>query len=451
MFTNKNILVCGMAKSGQAVAKLLHELGAHITVQDKKTDITWTCDPSDFNQYLGRDPDGIVGNFDIIIISPGISVYAPFVQKAESLGVTVWGEAELAYRLCPCPMVAITGTNGKTTVTTLVGEILKQHNPGTVVGGNIGTPLTELVTKLSPGNIVVAEISSFQLETIAAFKPAVSAVLNITPDHLDRHKTMEVYISMKARIFENQSPDDVCVLNYDNPITKKMHPPGRVVYFSTTEILQDGVYLKNGNVCATFSRNPVLIAHSQYWNDGEVQILPISETRVMPENALAATALALCAGASPAQIAHVLKTFPGVPHRMEYVAELDGVEYYNDSKATNIDSAIKAIESTNRPIVLIAGGSDKDLDFTPWVKTFPGKVSHLIVIGETTQKIVDTCNNLGFNCYKCVKTLQEATDLARKISKPGDRVILSPACASFDMFKNYEERGDIFKSCVRNL
>jgi len=440
MFINRKILVCGMAKSGQSVAKLLHEMGAAVTVQDRKEVIDWdpSCNPGNFTQYLGKEPDDIVGDFDLIIISPGISVYAPFVQKAEQLGIIVWGEAELAYRLCPCPMIAITGTNGKTTVTTLVGEILKQHNPGTVVGGNIGIPLTELVTTLSPENIVVAEISSFQLETIAAFKPSISAVLNMTEDHLDRHNNMETYIAMKARIFENQSADNICVLNYDNPITRKMTPPSRVVYFSATAQLETGVFIRDGFICAKMPSN----------NEEHV-ILAISDTRVMPENALAATALCLSAGVPAGLIAQGLKTFVAVPHRMEYVATIDDVEYYNDSKATNTDAAIKAIESISKPIVLIGGGYDKNTDFTPWVELFNGRVVKLIIIGETTTKIVDTCRNLGFTNYEYAKTLREAVDIAKERAKPGYVVLFSPACASFDMFKNFEERGDMFKDYVR--
>jgi len=439
MFDNKKILVCGMAKSGQSVAKLLHQMGAAVTVQDRKEVIDWdpSCNPANFTQYLGKEPDDIVGDFDLIIISPGISVYATFVQKAEKLGITVWGEAELAYRLCPCPMIAITGTNGKTTVTTLVGEIIKQHNPGTVVGGNIGIPLTELVTTLSPGNIVVAEISSFQLETIAAFKPAISAVLNMTEDHLDRHNNMETYIAMKARIFENQSIDDICVLNYDNPITRKMTPPGQVVYFSATEQLETGVFIRDGFICAKMP------------GEDEHVILSISDTRVMPENALAATALCISAGVPAGHIAQGLKTFKAVPHRMEYVATIDDVEYYNDSKATNTDAAIKAIESINKPIVLIGGGYDKNTDFTPWVELFSGRVMNLIIIGETTPKIVDTCRNLGFTNYEYAKTLREAVDKAKERAMSGYVVLFSPACASFDMFKNFEERGNMFKDHVR--
>ena len=441
MFTGKKILVCGMAKSGQSAARLLTEMGAYVTVQDMKEEIDWAYDPVSVGLeiYLGKNPDDIVGSFDLIIISPGITVYAPFVKKAEELGIPVWGEAELAYRLCPCPMVAITGTNGKTTVTTLVGEILKLRNPGTVVGGNIGIPLTELVTTLTPGNIVVAEISSFQLETIAAFKPAISAVLNMTEDHLDRHHTMENYIAMKSRIFENQSPGDICVLNYDNEITREMKPPGKIVYFSAKEQLKEGVYLRDGYIVAKLSANAP-----------EQQIVNISGLKMMAENALAATALSLCAGASAADIATGLKTSCGVPHRMEYVATIDGAEYYNDSKATNTDAAIKAIEALSPPIILIGGGYDKNTDFTPWVKSFNGRVSDLIVFGQTARKIVDTCDVLGFTNYESVSSLQQAVARAKEKAKPGHKVLLSPACASLDMFKNFEERGDMFKQeCMK--
>ena len=442
IFNGKQVLVCGMAKSGQSAAKLLVEMGAHVTVQDMKheKEIDWAYDPksASIKTYLGQNPDDIVGNFDLIIISPGITVYAPFVKKAQTLGIPVWGEAELAYRLCPCPMVAITGTNGKTTVTTLVGEILKLHNPGTVVGGNIGIPLTELVTTLTSSNIVVAEISSFQLETIAAFKPKISAVLNMTEDHLDRHHTMENYITMKSRIFENQSQNDICVLNYDNFITREMKPPGKVIYFSVKEQLATGVYLRDGIICAKISAD-----------EPELNVIEISGLKIMTENALAATALSLCAGASIDAIAKGLMAFCGVVHRMEYVATIDGVEYYNDSKATNTDAAIKAIESISSPIILIGGGYDKKTNFTPWVKYFDEKVKNLIVFGETAQKIIDTCNVLGFTKYEIANSLQEAVTLAKEKAKPGYKVLFSPACASFDMFKNFEERGEMFKHYVR--
>jgi len=432
----KKVLVCGMARSGQAAALLLKQLGAEVTVQDTKAELDWDFAGHGLKAYLGKNPDDIVADFDLIVISPGISIYESFVQKAGKLDIPCWGEAELAYRLCPFPMVAITGTNGKTTVTTLVGEILKRHNPHTVVAGNIGVPLTSLVTGLSPQAIVVAEISSFQLETIEAFRPGISAVLNMSPDHLDRHKTMENYIAMKSRIFQNQRPRDVTVLNYDNPITRAMCPPGRVVYFSAAQILDEGVYVKDGVICAKLD------------SGGEIDVVPLAGLKVMTENALAAVALSLLAGAPTQLIAQGLRAFSGVAHRLQHVATIGEVDYYNDSKATNTDAAIKALEAFDTPVVLIGGGYDKDTDFTPWVQLFEKKVSDLIVIGQTARQIMETCDKLGFAKYSHAESLQQAVAIAKEKARPGQSVVFSPACASFDMFKNFEERGDLFVQYV---
>ncbi|MCL2371870.1 MAG: UDP-N-acetylmuramoyl-L-alanine--D-glutamate ligase [Defluviitaleaceae bacterium] len=434
MFKDMKILVCGMARSGIAAARLLREMGAAVTLQDMRAEAP--ADVAGFEVYLGRNPDDIVQDFDLIIISPGISIYEAFVQKAEALGIPVWGETELAYRLCPCPMVAITGTNGKTTVTTLVGEIMRLKNPGTVIAGNIGTPLTALVNTLNKQNLVVAEISSFQLETIEAFKPAIATVLNMTEDHLDRHKTMENYIAMKSRIFENQGQNDVTVLNLDNVITCGMRPPGRVVYFSAKEEPQCGVFLRGGDIISNMGEN-------------ETTILNISQTKVIPENALAATALSLLAGATPQMIATVLKSFAGVPHRLEHIASIGGVNYYNDSKATNTDAAITALNSFREPVVLIGGGFDKQADFTPWVELFPAKVSYLILIGQTGGQIAKACEEIGFTAHQKAATLEEAVNIAKNLAKPGQNVVFSPACASFDMFKNFEERGELFTQYVK--
>jgi UDP-N-acetylmuramoylalanine--D-glutamate ligase len=440
MFDGKKILVCGMAKSGQAAAILLQQLGAEVTVTDTNADVDFH--PEGVCQRYGEPPDDFVHEFELVIISPGISVYAPFVKRAEALKIPVWGEAELAYRLCPCPMIAITGTNGKTTVTTLVGEILKRHNAGTVIAGNIGIPLTSLVSNLSAENMVVAEISSFQLETISAFKPRISAVLNMTEDHLDRHLTMENYIAAKARIFENQGQDDICVLNYDNIITKNMKPRGRVVFFSTREDLStfsESVYLQNGNISVKYA-------------DGKInKILNIAETKVMPENALAAAALSAFAGVSAEDIAVVLREFAGVTHRLEYVATLAGVEFYNDSKATNTDAAIKALETfRDREIILIGGGKDKNTNFTPWVQLFHRNVKHLILIGEAFDQIIKTCEAQNFRAFERAETLKDAVSRAKELAAAGQVVLFSPSCASFDMFKNFEERGELFKKYVTN-
>jgi len=437
----KKVLVSGMARSGQAAAALLCELGADVTAQDLRQQIEWTYDPNikGLVLFFGQNPDDIIHMFDLVVISPGLSIYLPFIQKARQLGIPVWGEAELAFRYCPCPVIAITGTNGKTTVTTLVGEILALRNPKTVVAGNIGIPLTSLVGDLTPDSIVVAETSSFQLETAVDFRPSISAVLNMTEDHLDRHKDMETYIAMKARIFANQRHPDIAVLNYDNPITRAMKPECRVVWFSANRVLPVGVYVRDGCIYARLDDNK-----------DEQFITEIDGLTLMTENALAAAALSLCAGASVNDIAEGLRGFKGVAHRLEHVASINGVDYFNDSKATNTDAAIKALGSFSKPIILIGGGYDKEADFSLWVKAFNGKVAHLILIGQTAEKIIDTCDRYGFTDYSRAESLQQAVEEAGKLASLGQVVLLSPACASLDMFKDYEERGDVFKQLVQS-
>ena len=429
-FEEKKVLVCGMARSGQAAAKKLHELGATVTVTDSNKETNFD------NKYgltclFGQDPFDFVHEFELIIISPGISVYAPFVKKAVSLGIPVWGEVELFYILCPCPIIAITGTNGKTTVTTLVGKIMKLKNNGTVIAGNIGLPLTEIVSDLKESDLVVAEISSFQLETVQNFRPKISAILNMTEDHLDRHGTMQKYIEEKTKIFQNQGQDDVVVLNYDNSITKNMKPPSKAIYFSTHDTEFSSVYLRDGNIFV-----------------GDEVIMPISKTKVLAENALAATAIAYTAGATKEQIAKVLEEFNGVDHRLEYVTKVNNVSYYNDSKATNVDSTIKALESFKNPVILIAGGYDKNTDFTPLVKLFSKNVKHLFLIGQTASQFAKTCKDLDFNLYTLSDTLENAVFSAKNIAASGDTILFSPACASFDQFKNFEERGEKFKEYI---
>ena len=441
-FDGKKVLVCGMARSGQAAAALLADLGAVVTAQDLRENIDWAYDPAakGIGLYLGQNPDNIVNEYDLVVISPGLSIYLPFIEKAKALGIPVWGESELAFRLCPCPVVAITGTNGKTTVTTLVGEIMTRHNPKTVVAGNIGIPLTSLVGELTADSIVVAEISSFQLETAVEFRPAVSAVLNMTPDHLDRHGDMDTYIAMKSRIFANQRQPDRAVLNYDNPITREMKPWCPVVWFSEKTVLPTGVYVRDRGIYARLDT----------WQE-EQFIVSLDGLMVMPENALAAAALSLCAGASVGDVADGLKAFRGVAHRLEYIDTLGGVDYFNDSKATNPDAAIKAITAMTKPIVLIGGGYDKEADFGPWVKAFEGKVARLVVIGQTAPQIIKTCNENGFTAYEQAENMMDAVAKASLASNPGQVVLLSPACASFDMFKDYEDRGTVFRHCVELL
>ncbi|MCL2364937.1 MAG: UDP-N-acetylmuramoyl-L-alanine--D-glutamate ligase [Defluviitaleaceae bacterium] len=442
----KKVLVCGAARSGIAAAKLLNKHGAMVTLQDMKTQIAEEIlnDPQLVGVafFLGNEPDDIVGGFDFIVISPGISMYKPFVQRAQSLGVPVWGEAELAYRFCSCPMIAITGTNGKTTVTTLVGEIMKRHIAGTTVAGNIGIPMTGQVESLTPADYLVAEISSFQLETAVAFRPQISAVLNMTEDHLDRHGDMATYIQMKARIFANQKDGDFAVLNYENAITRDMKPPCRTVWFSATRLprISTGVYLRDASIFARLDEG-----------DEEQFIAQLMHVRAHPENALAATAICLCAGVPVDTIAAGLRDFKGVAHRLEFVETIYGVDYYNDSKATNTDAAIQGLKAMGRPAILIAGGYDKQTDFTPWVAHFAEHVKKLLVMGQTAPQIIAACDKLGFSEYEQVDSLEHAVQRATACAAPGESVLLSPACASFDMFANFEERGDKFKELIRRL
>ena len=439
-FSDKKVLVCGMARSGQSAARLLARLGAKVTAQDLKKQIDWdlSSESDNINLYLGKNPDDIVEDFDLIVISPGIPFDLPFLEKARAAGIPVWGEVELAYRYCPCPVIAITGTNGKTTVTSLVGEILQRHNHKTTIVGNIGIPFTEQLETLEPDNWVVAEVSSFQLETTHDFAPKISAVLNLTPDHLDRHKTMDIYQYTKEKIFANQSPEDFAVLGYDNLICRGMRPPCNTVFFSAKEQLESGVFLDKGMIRARLFGK-------------DFEIADVRKTRILPENALAAAALCLCAGVPAETIAEGLLAFNGVAHRIEYVTTINDVEFYNDSKATNVDSAIKGLEAMQRPVVLIGGGYDKGTDFEDWVVRFEGRVKHLIVLGQVAGQIIETCKIYGYEHYDKVDSLLDAVLLANALAEPGDSVLLSPACASWDMFDNFEQRGDLFKQIVKDL
>ena len=421
---NKHVLVCGLAKSGQAAIKLLLKHGAIATAQDLKSDIKLECD--NIKLQLGQQPD--ITKQELIIISPGISIYAPFVQEAIKKNIPVWGEMELAYRYCKSPITAITGTNGKTTVTTVVGEMYKLVGESVTLG-NIGVPFASIADTIEPTTNIALEVSSFQLETICKFAPKISAILNITPDHLDRHKNMETYIEMKSRIFSNQKKDDYCILNFDNIITRNTKPPCNAIFFSCKE--KTDVYISDNYI----------IYNNQ-------KIANINDTILMQENALAVTAIGIAAGIPFHIIKTALENHKGVEHRLEYIANFNKVDYYNDSKATNVDSAIKALVNIKKPIILIAGGSDKYADFTPWVELFNEKVIQLILIGETAEKIADTCKKTGYNNFCFADSLKDAVDKAKNIAKPGQVVLLSPACASFDMFKNFEDRGKKFKELI---
>ena len=446
-YNGKKALVCGMARSGIAAAKLLKKLGAEVTLQDMKKREELSADVRNLENegivlYTGANPDDIACEQDIIVLSPGIPCDLPFITAAEAAGVSVISEVELAYTLTKCPITAITGTNGKTTTTTLTGEIMKAVYGNTAVVGNIGIPYSEEVEKLTEKDWVVAEISSFQMEKAKEFHPHISAVLNITPDHLNRHKTMEVYIAMKERVFEKQTPEDFCILNHGDEACRKMadKTAAKVFFFSSSEKLEEGIYLDGENIEVRWGAiNETLI------NVNDLQILGVHNH----ENVMAAAAAAICANIPLDTIRSVLKAFAGVEHRIEYVATVDGVDYYNDSKGTNVDASIRAVLAMKKPIVLIGGGYDKGSSFDEWTQLFPGRVKHLVLIGVTAPQVRASAEKFGFTAISDCETFKEAVDLCREKAEDGDCVLLSPACASWGMFDNYEQRGDLFKEQVR--
>lgn len=446
-YNGKKALVCGMARSGIAAAKLLNRLGARVTLQDMKKREEISADVLALEGegivlYTGANPDEIACAQDLIVLSPGIPCDLPFIAAAENAGIEVISEVELAYCLTPCPITAITGTNGKTTTTTLTGEIMKTAYSGTAVVGNIGVPYSEEVERLTEKDWVVAEISSFQMEKAKEFHPHISAVLNITPDHLNRHKTMDVYIAMKERVFAKQTAEDFCILNHGDAACRKMadKTAAKVFFFDSSETLAEGIYLDGDAIEVRWGAINETLIHVD-----ELQILGVHNY----ENVMAAAAMGICAGIALDTIRTVLKGFAGVAHRIEYVATVDGVDYYNDSKGTNVDASIRAVLAMKKPIVLIGGGYDKGSSFDEWTKLFPGRVKHLVLIGVTAPKVRASAEKFGFTAISDCETFEEAVDLCREKAEDGDCVLLSPACASWGMFDNYEQRGDMFKEQVR--
>lgn len=448
-FDKKNILVLGAGISGISVAYILRQLGAHVTLSDAKTADAINKDFSELEAAgvvlaLGNQNEKLLAGMDYLVMSPGISIYIPLVTAAYGRGITVMSEVEVAYRLSSAPIVAITGTNGKTTTTTLIGEMLKTTGHQVSVGGNIGAALSEQALDTGADGFVVAEISSFQLEGIVKFRPHIAAILNLTPDHLDRHHSMAVYQEMKERIFANQQATDYLILNYDDVAVRAMaeRSAGKVFYFSRQQRLETGIFLENGAIRLR-------------WEGKIVDICEVNDIRIKGghnvENALAACAAAYFAGVEPVNMAEILKAFPGVEHRIEPVAEINGVGYYNDSKATNPESSIKALEAFPGHIILIAGGRDKNTDLTEFMQLVNQRVDHLILLGEAQERFAESAVRHGVKNIHRTASFAEAVTLAHSLAQPPQVVLLSPACASYDMFNNYEERGSIFKDLVSRL
>ena len=448
---NKNILVVGTGLSGIAAADLLVQVGANVILYDEneqldpKVVINKLQSQEGVLVVLGSMEPEQIQQLDGVVISPGVPIDHPFVKTLQEAGKYVTGELELAYTLSKGSVAAITGTNGKTTTTALVGEIFKSYFSSSFVVGNIGIPYTRMATQMQDDSVVAAEVSSFQLETVDTFAPKVSAVLNITPDHLNRHYTMDNYANTKLKITKNQSAKVVCVLNYDDPILREKAEqiPAKVFYFSSTQQLDEGVYLD--------SKDQIQFAH-----EGTVQtVCHIDELQLLGkhnyENVMAAVAIAYFMGVPMEYIQKTVKSFQAVEHRIEYVTEKNGVKYYNDSKGTNPDAAIQGIRAMKTKTLLIGGGYDKGSEYDEWIESFDGKVKLLVLLGQTSDKIAECARKHGLEQIVKVDSLEEAVQVCAEHAEPGEAVLLSPACASWGMFKNYEQRGDLFKELVRKL
>jgi len=453
MLKGQKCLVVGSGISGIGAVSLLEHFEADIILYDSNEKIT--VDELEKKLPQGSKATCIAGEFptwveeqiEVAVLSPGVPTDIPLVTGMRERGVKIIGEIELAFLAEQGSVVAITGTNGKTTTTTLVGEIMKAHygEDKTFVVGNIGNPYTMEVEKTKADTVTVAEISSFQLETVHTFCPKVSAILNVTPDHLNRHHTMEAYAAAKEEIASNQTGEEICVLNYENEYTRDFGErcPAKAVFFSSARKLENGYFLAGDNIVKSV--------------DGEVtELMDIHRDMNLVgmcnvENVMAAIAIAEGMQVPMDTILTVIKTFKAVEHRIEYVATKGGVDYYNDSKGTNPDAAIQGIKAMSKPTILIGGGYDKQNEYDEWIESFEGKVKWLVLIGQTREKIAECARSHGFEQIKFADTFDECLKLCTELAENGDAVLLSPACASWGMFPNYEVRGQMFKEYVHGL
>ena len=450
MFKDKRVMVVGAGKSGIAAIGLLNSIGAYSILYDSNKELALNeleeklPKPFHGEILLGELSNEVKESLDYVVLSPGVPTDLPYVNELREKGITILGEIELAYQFSKGKVAAITGTNGKTTTTTLVGEIMKSFYESVFVVGNIGIPYTEMVTQTTNESGTVAEMSSFQLETVLSFRPDVSAILNITPDHLNRHHTMEGYIEAKLRITMNQNEQDVCILNYEDAELRKQSKniKTNILWFSSSHILEKGLYLKDESII---------------YNDGnkEVEIIHIHDLQIFGrhsyENVMAAVGIAICLKVPYDCIKKALVAFKGVEHRIEYVTTKRGVKYYNDSKGTNPDASIQAMKAMQTKTLLIAGGYDKNSEYDEWIQAFDDKVTYLVLLGQTRMKIKEAAMRLGVKNIVLVESLQEAVTFCTQHAKEGESVLLSPCCASWGMFKKYEERGEMFKEFVHAI
>ncbi len=451
LYSGKKIVILGLAKSGVAIAKIMKNAGATVVVNDRKPEEE--CQGVAELRGLGipvicgSHPDDLIdASIDLLIKNPGIPYGISPIEKALELGIPVVTEVEIAYQISPAPIIGITGSNGKTTTTTLVGLILEEGGRSPVVAGNIGTVLSEQAVNIQSKQVFVAELSSFQLKGTQTFRPWIGCLLNVYNAHLDYHKTKEDYVHSKRNLFVNQTAEDIAVFNYDNSYCRDMAEglKSKVLWFSLTQEVEQGSFLKEGKIC---------FRHAL---DGEIEeIIPI-ENIALPgehnlENVLAAVTITRAAGVSSQVIQQVLTTFTGVEHRLEFVGEVDGVKYYNDSKATNPEAASRAIRSFKQPIVLIAGGLDRGIDFKELIPHFQNRVKTLLTYGQTAEILLKRGEDAGIKNLIRVDNVNDAVAKAHQVAEGGEVVLLSPACASWDMYTSFEERGSMFKQSVHKL
>lgn len=449
-FKGDKVVVVGTGVSGIGAAKLLAKNEAKVVLYDanekvSKKDVSAKLKDVMVDIEIGTDFAEVLLGAKLLVISPGVPIDSEVVLEANRQNIPVWGEIELAYNFEKGTVVAITGTNGKTTTTALVGEIIKNHVADTFVVGNIGNSYTGEVLKTNNDSVTVAEISSFQLETTCEFRPHVSAILNVTPDHLNRHKTMENYTKVKESITKMQTEEDYCVLNYDDEALRAFGAKeckANVVFFSRLYRLENGICMDNDDI--------IMVE-----NDKATKLMNVNDMKLIGkhnyENVMAAIAVTNAMQIPMDIIIKTVKNFKAVEHRIEYVRKFNNVIYYNDSKGTNTDAAIKAIEAMTRPTILIAGGYDKQSEYDDWVLAFKDKAKHLILLGATRNKIAECARKHGYDKITFVSSLSEAVSLSAKLAQDKDAVLLSPACASWDMFESYEQRGKMFKEYVNQL
>ncbi|MBE5876108.1 MAG: UDP-N-acetylmuramoyl-L-alanine--D-glutamate ligase [Lachnospiraceae bacterium] len=447
----KKVLVVGTGISGIGSTQLLEANGAEVVLYESNDKVAESDvraklgENSRAELVLGAFPQELSDKLDLAVLSPGVPTDLDFVLLLKEKKVPVWGEIELAYNYAKGRVLAITGTNGKTTTTSLVGQIMQEYYDSVYIVGNIGNPYTEAAPLMKDETVSVAEISSFQLETIEHFHPCVSAILNITPDHLNRHHTMENYAAAKEAVTMNQTKDEFCVLNYENEYTREFGErcPASVVYFSSARELENGLYYADEYIW--LAKN----GESEKLLNVKTDMNLVGLCNI--ENVMAAIAISMHAGVPMTNILQTIKRFVAVEHRIEYVATKNNVVYYNDSKATNTDAAIQGIKAMDRPTVLIGGGYDKGGEFDDWILAFDNKVKKLVLIGQTRDRIAECARRNGFTDIVFADSFEEALDICVKEAQPGDAVLLSPACASWGMFPNYEVRGKMFKEYVNKL